>query len=131
MNQFRGFDDQKNGAGLLGVLAGILTGSGMLLISIREWWAWGWGPGNWSRPDILHAYWLAFFGHLNPSYKGDLGTWPAFESWLRIHHRYDAFVASFWVPLLVSICVGFLVGLLVSRATNKKYPPFVRGARIN
>lgn len=132
MNDFRGFDDRKNGAGLMGSLAGILTGTGSILISIREWWAWGWGPGNWSRSDILHAYWLAFFGHLNPSYEGDLKmTWPAFGLWLQSHRQYDAFVASFWIPFIVSGILGFLVGMLVFRSIDKKSDTYIRGGRVN
>ena len=131
MNHFQGFDDRKNGAGILGLLAGVLVGVGTVLLEVREWWAWGWGPGDWSRADILHAYWLAFFGHLNPSYEGDLGTWGAFEAYLRSHHQYDAFVASFWVPFLVGTMVGLLVGFWIFKSMNKKPPAFIRGGRFN
>ena len=130
MSHFQGFDDRKNGAGILGLLAGLLAGAGTVLLEVREWWAWGWGPGNWSRSDILHSYWLAFFGHLNPSYKGDLGTWGSFEGYLRSHHQYDAFVASFWVPFLVGSVVGILTGLWVFRLVNKKGGTYIRGSRI-
>lgn len=131
MNNFHGFDDQKNGAGILALLAGLASGTGAFLLVVREWWAWGWGPGNWSRADILHSYWLAFFGHSNPSYKGDLGTWLEFETLLRRHHQYDAFVASFWVPFLVGTMVGLLVGFWIFKSMNKKPPAFIRGGRFN
>ena len=41
MSHFQGFDDRKNGAGILGLLAGLLAGAGTVLLEVREWWAWG------------------------------------------------------------------------------------------
>ncbi|MHB1758338.1 MAG: hypothetical protein ACYCT9_12680 [Leptospirillum sp.] len=135
MSNFRGFDDQKNGSGIVGVLAGSLSGIGAYLGAEWGWWRLGWGPWEWAVPagrsDTIHAYWLAIWGHVNPSYAGDFGTWFSFESWLRGRHLYDAFVASFWVPLIVSVIAGILVGVLVSGAINKKDTPFIRGGRFN
>ncbi|MGL3709472.1 hypothetical protein ACSYAY_01210 [Leptospirillum ferriphilum] len=131
MNNFQSFDDRDNGAMLTGVLAGCLSGSGAFLVVIKEWWAWGWGPGGWSWSDIAHAYWLAFAGHLFPSYKGDLGTWNAFREWLRLRHQYDAFTASFWVPFLIGLSVGLAVGWIVVRAVNRKGASYIRGAKFN
>jgi hypothetical protein len=130
MNNIQGFDQRNNDAGTVGILAGIVAGAGTFLLGIREWWGWGWGPGNWSRADIFHAYWLAFFGYLFPSYKSDLGTWFSLEAWLRSRHQYDAFVASFWIPFIVSGIVGFVVGLLVSQAINRQGKNYRRGSRI-
>lgn len=131
MNNFQGFDDRNNGAGIAGFLAGISSGIGTFLLGVREWWAWGWGPGNWSRSDILHAYWLAFWSHLHPPYKGDLGTWGSFEAYLRAHRQYDAFVASFWVPFLAGSGVGLLVAWFVVRIANRKNrAAFIRGSRV-
>ena len=131
MSYFRGFDEQENGAGILGALAGLLSGGAVFLLAEREWWAWGWGPGNWSRSVILHAWWLAFMGHVNPSYMGDLGSWPHLSAWLRSHHQYDAFVASFWVPFLIGTSVGILAAWFLVRAVNRRGPAYVRGSRIN
>ena len=135
MNNFQGFDDQKNGSEIVASLAGSLAGIGAYLGAEWAWWHLGWGPWNWSvsagRSDTIHAYWLAFFGHLNPSYKGDFGTWLEFEIWLRSRHMYDAFVASFWVPLTVSVITGILIGFWIFRSMNKKEAPFIRGGRFN
>ena len=135
MNDFQGFDDRNNGAGITGALAGILAGTGTFLLGVREWWTWGWGPWDWSgsagKSDTIHSYWLAFFGHLKPAYKGDLGTWGSFESWLRNRHQYDAFVASFWVPFLVGSMLGLLVGFWVFRSMNRKGAAYLRGGRFN
>lgn len=131
MNQFSGFDEQNNGSGIFGILAGMAAGTGLFLLGAREWWAWGWGPGNWSRSEILHAYWLAFWGSLNPSYEGDLGTWSSLRRGLLSHHEYDAFVASFWGPFLLGSIVGLLTGFLVVKALGKKDPAYIRGSRIN
>lgn len=131
MAEFRGFDNQNNGAGTAGILAGFVVGTGTFLLVVREWWEWGWGPGHWSRSDIFHTYWLAFWGHLNPSYRGDLGTWGSFEAWLRAHHQYDSFVASFWVPFLAGSMVGILTAWLVVRAFNRQRKSYLRGSRIH
>ena len=44
---------------------------------------------------------------------------------------YDAFVASFWVPLTVSVITGILIGFWIFRSMNKKEAPFIRGGRFN
>ncbi len=131
MNNFQGFDNRSNGAGVAGWLAGSLAGTGTFLLGIREWWAWGWVPGHWSRSGILHAYWLAFWGHLKPDYEGDLGTWGSFEAGLRAQHLYDAFVASFWVPFLIGAMVGILAGWLAVRAVNRNGAAYLRGGKFN
>ncbi len=131
MNNFQGFDNRNNDAGIAGWLAGCLSGIGTFLLGVREWWAWGWGPGHWSRSDIFHAYWLAFVGHLYSPYEGDLGTWGSFEAYLRSHHQYDSFVASFWIPFLAGSTLGILVGWLVVRALSKKDAAYLRGGKFN
>lgn len=131
MNNFQGFDAKDDGALLAAVLMGCLTGGGVFLLVLSEWWAWGWGPGLWSRSDIARAYWLSFVGHLFPSYKGDMGTWSALREWLHSHHQYDAFVASFWIPFMIGLSVGSLTAWLVVRAVNRRVPAYIRGARIN
>ncbi|MHB8544824.1 MAG: hypothetical protein ACYC9S_12620 [Leptospirales bacterium] len=135
MNHFQGFDDQNKGSGIVGILVGSLAGIGAFVGSEWAWWRMGWGPWIWSGPagrsETIHAFWLAFFGHLNPSYSGDLGTWVSFASWLKSRHEYDAFVASFWIPFLIGAIVGLLSGLLVSGTINKKGAAYVRGSRIN
>jgi hypothetical protein len=131
MNNFQGFDNQNNGAGVGGVLAGLLAGCGTWIGLEILWWRLGWGPGHWSRSDIFHAYWLAFWSHLYPPYKGDLGTWGSFETWLRAQHQYDAFVASFWAPFLVGTTIGILVAAAVVRAINKKGAAVLRGGRLS
>ena len=131
MNNFQSFDDRNNGAGIAGSLVGSLAGAGIFLLVLREWWAWGWGPGHWNRSAILHAYWLAFWGNLNPAYEGDYGTWGALKLRLLSHHVFDSFVASFWIPFLMGTSVGILTSWLVVRAINRKGPAYVRGSRIN
>ena len=135
MNDFQGFDNRNNGAGIAGLLVGITTGAGTFLLGVREWWVWGWGPWSWSYPQgksaTIHAYWLALVGHVNPSYKGDLGTWGSFEAGLRGSHQYDAFVASFWVPFLIGASIGLLAAWLVVRASNRKGAAYLRGGRFD
>ncbi len=130
MSHFQGFDNQNNEAKTAGLLTGIVLGSVTFLLGVREWWSWGWGPGNWSRSDILHAYWLAFWGNLNPSYVGDLGSWGNLKSWLLDHHAFDSFVASFWVPVIVGATIGILTAWFVIRAINKQKKGYIRGSRI-
>lgn len=137
MNNFQGFDNQNNGAKITGTLAGTLTGIGTFIGFENVWWRLGWGPWAWSVPSgssaTLHAYWLAIAGHIYPTYKGDFKnhpTWFSFESWLRNVHQYDAFMASFWIPLIVSIIAGILVGVRVVRAINRKDAAYVRGGQI-
>lgn len=131
MNDFQGFDNRNNGAGIAGTLAGVLSGLGTFIGLESLWWRMGWGPGNWNRSDIFHSYWLAFIGHVNPSYKGDLGTWISFENWLRARHQYDAFMAAFWVPFLVGTMIGLVTAWFVVRTVNKSGASYVRGSRIN
>lgn len=131
MNNFQGFDNQNNGAGVGGVLAGLLAGCGTWIGLEILWWRLGWGPGHWSRSDIFHAYWLAFWSHLYPSYKGDLGTWASFEAWLRAQHQYDAFVASFWFPFIAGSLAGLVTAWFVVRIANRKNTAaFIRGSRV-
>jgi hypothetical protein len=128
--QFQGFDEKGNNAGLMGALTGAVAGTVSVLFGIREWWAWGWGPEDWNRSTILHAYWLAFVGHLVPTYRSDFGAWEDFRNWLLLHHEYDAFVASFWVPMLVGTMVGLLAAVSVVRAMNRKSGgKYIRGSR--
>ena len=42
MNNFQGFDDQQNGSGIVGFLAGSLAGIGMYLGCEWAWWRTGW-----------------------------------------------------------------------------------------
>lgn len=133
MAEFQGFDNQNNGAGTAGLLSGIVLGIGTFLFGIREWWKWGWGAWSWADPegksDTIHAYWLAFWGHLIPTYKGDFGTWWLFSTWLHNHHKYDSFVASFWVPFIIGSSVGILTAWFVVRASNRQRKNFLRGSR--
>ena len=135
MNNFQGFDDQKNEAGIVGLLAGSLSGIGTYIGSEWAWWSMGLGPWAWSGPSgrsaTVHAYWLVIVGHLKASYEGDWGTWFSFESLLRNRHQYDAFVASFWIPLIVSVTFGILIGVRVAGAMNRKGASYLRGGKFS
>ena len=130
MTQFQGFDNRNNGGGIAGIFVGTLCGLGTFIGLESFWWRMGWGPGDWNRSDIFHAYWLAFIGHVIPSYKGDLGTWISFGNWLRSRHQYDSFAAAFWIPFLVGIMTGLLTAWLVVRSANRSGSSYVRGSQI-
>lgn len=121
------FND-RSGAGLPALLAALATGVGTLVFAIKAWWAMGWGPGNWAGNDIRRAYWLAFWGHLDRAYVGDLGSWPDFKAGLIANHMFDSFLASWWVPFALAMTVALLTAWGVVRLL-KSGPRFVRGSR--